>query len=284
MVDVSSQLMILAAGIGVAVFLLMLGAVSGYWAGCRTVAQTYLAAAPDAAWHDERAQLLAELARCSEQSERAFEQTENLAALGRTYVDPLPAELTNAIDRLVKTTSGLAAQLRDVQAPKAGLQEGKPKQPAKRAKPALRIADVGTTSATSLTTEQMSDLIGGRKNLGESTLDLESRRYPYDGWQHVAPWNDGEPAPTLEQFTKVRCHEISVSGISFFCANPPDSESVVISIGKGDKLIFMHAEISEHKAVYMHGDVSFLVGCRYRRRMEELTAVWHAAGQLVETA
>ena len=49
-------------------------------------------------------------------------------------------------------------------------------------------------------------------------------------------------------------------------------------------MIFMHAQVSDDKAVFMHHEVSFLVRCRYVRRMDELTAVWHAAGELVSSA
>ncbi|MCI0627616.1 MAG: hypothetical protein L0387_39200, partial [Acidobacteria bacterium] len=133
-----------------------------------------------------------------------------------------------------------------------------------------------TSPAASLTTEQMSDVMGGRKILGDSTLGLEMRRYPYDCQQHLSPWREGEGIPTLDQLEKVRCHEISVSGISFFWPDEPDFEEVVVSIGTGDKLIFMQAELSQHKAVCMHREVQFLVSCKYLRRLDELTAQWHA--------
>jgi len=293
MAGMSHEFAILAAGIVTAVVLLMFGAAAGYWAGARTVPQAVFAAPPiDAAWRNERSQLLSQLDRCIEGSELAAGQSVALAALGRSAVDALPAELMKAIDRLVDTTGGLAAQLHDVQVStrQSKVQDNPRQLPSASAvtevsaKPArtLKIADVAATAATSLTTEQMSDVMGGRKHLGDSTLGLETKRYPYDCYQQLVPWNDTEPTPTLEQFVKVRCHDISVNGISFFWPHVPDFESVVISIGMGGKLIFMLAQICQHKAVFMHDEVAFLVGCRYLRRMEELTAQWHTADELVD--
>lgn len=287
MAGISHELEILAVGMAMTVVLLMLGASVGYWAGTRTLA---LSLPGDHRWHNEQSQILNQLAGCVKQSEQASEQSEALAALGRASADFLPAELTKAIDCLVDTTAGLANQLRSLHSSTFAKRQDNPKQiqptgylAATEQQP-LKIADVAAASATCFTPEQMSDVMGGRKNLGESTFGLETKRYPYDCFQQMAPWHDAEPTPTLDQFSKVRCHEISVSGISFFWPQAPDFESVIISIGTGDKLIFMQAQVCTHKAVFKHNEVSFLIDCRYLRRMEGLTTQWQAADELIGVA
>jgi hypothetical protein len=259
----------IVAGIVTAVVLLVFGAAVGFWAGTRTVPPMLVAPSPaDVTRSDEQAELLQQLALCFETGELAAVQSVALAALSHSSADVLPAEMTKAISRLVDTTGDLAAQLHNVQtSSRRSPGNTPPSEP-------MRVS-----RSANLTTEQMSSVMGGRKNLGDSTLGLEEKRYTYEAIQYFAEWDDAEPAPTLDQFSKVRCHDISVSGISFFLPEKPDFESAIISIGTGEKLMFMHIEVCQHKAVYMHREVSFLIGCRYLRRMEELTSAWHAANE-----
>jgi len=128
------------------------------------------------------------------------------------------------------------------------------------------------TDGRTLTTEEMSEAVGGRHQLGDSTFGLESKRYPYDCLQRCVPWCEDEPSPAPHLIKTVRCHEISVSGISFFWPDEPEFSKVVISIGSRDKQVFMVAEVREHKAVYKHQQVAYLVSCQFVRRLEELTA------------
>jgi hypothetical protein len=275
------ELVVLGVGMTTALALLAIGAWAGYWAGTRVIAQSVEVGA--ASWIDERTKMLADLNRCVQESDHVSDQCATLAKLGGAW-ESLPAELAIAIDRLTKTTAGLAAQLRQVQEPaigkaqKCGDSRGQPAEGTMlRAPMRLTAVEEEESASVLLTSEQISDAVGQRRKIDDSAHDAESKRYPYDCYQQLATWTSGDPPPIMEQFAKVRCHDISVSGISFFWPRVPDFESVIVSIGTGEKLIFMHAQICDHKAVFMHNDVSFLVECRYVRRMDELTAQWHQA-------
>jgi hypothetical protein len=281
-----SELLMVSAGILVASLLLMSSAAGGYWAGTRTVAPMIIAGpAIGPGWQGEQSELNSELAKCLEVSELAAGQSAALAALGRSSSVAVPVEIMKSIDRLVETTSQLTTRLVEIEASTRPPRSQRPATAGDATKPALiqeaAAKPQSTTAESNLTAEQMSDVMGGRKNLGDSTLGLESKRYPYDCPQHLAPWRNGESAPSLEQFCDVRCREISVFGISFFWPDRPDFERAVVSIGAGENVLFMHVQVCDSKAVYMHGVVSFLVECRYLGRMEELTARLHAEAELV---
>ena len=291
------EIVVLGIGMAAALLMLAIGAWAGYWAGSRVL----LAAGSGNVWLEERAQLRAELSQWAERSNLAYGESQIVEDLSRKEAERLSGELLEAICRLVQRVSELRPSMpqldpagceRKDSAPLTRIGASRPPavfqpqqhppyetcpQPARPSQPNQR-------EQASLTTEQMTDLVGGRKNLGESTLGLESRRYPYECEQQVATWEPGDPPPTIHDFQTVRCHDISVDGISFFWPQQPDFETVIISIGAGDKLIFMHAQLSDDKAVFMHREVAFLVRCRYVRRMDELTAVWHAARELVGSA
>ena len=117
-------------------------------------------------------------------------------------------------------------------------------------------------------------MIGWGEQVGEALADQEARRYPYDCVQQMAPWHDGRPLPKIDQLTPVRCHDISVSGISFLWPDKPKFDTVVISVGTGSEMVFMAAEVRHYRAVYMHEQVSHLVGCRFIRRLDDFARSW----------
>ena len=274
------ELVVLGLGMAAALLMLAIGAWAGYWAGSRIM----LAAGGGNMWLEERAQLRAELSQWAERSNLAYGECQIVEELSRQEAERLSGELVEAICRLVQRVS----ELRQSQSQSTVI-GSEPKDSASLARigaslPPAQPAPPDRREQASLTTEQMTDLVGGRKNLGESTLGLESRRYPYKCEQRVATWQQGDPPPTIHDFQTARCHDIAVDGISFFWPQKPDFETVIISVGSGDKLIFMHAQICDEKAVCMDHEVAHLVRCRFVRRMDELTAVWHAAGELVGSA
>jgi hypothetical protein len=291
------ELVVLGLGMGAALLMLAIGAWAGYWAGSRVL----LAAGGGNVWLDERAQLRAELSQWAERGSLAYGECQIVEDLSQREADRLSGELLEAICRLVQRVSELRSPKSESAVVGSELQDSaslarigashppavfQPRQfqPHETHPRQLQTPQPNRREQASLTTEQMTDLVGGRKNLGESTLGLESRRYPYQCEQRLATWQQGDPPPTIHDFQTVRCHDIAVDGLSFFWPQEPDFESVIISIGSGDKLIFMHAQISDDKAVCMDHEVAYLVRCRYVRRMDELTAVWHAAGELVGSA
>jgi len=253
--------------------LLAFGAVAGYWAG---VAQY--------------APMLAHLEGCIDSGERTAKYGEVVSALAQAD-DRLPEAMSSAIQRMVSSTKELGAQLHQLRSvaklpsqSTAADTVGQPEQPIRLHTPSpstalaldrMKDPELQATADQTLTTEEMSEAVGGRHRLGNSTLGLESRRYPYDCLQRAVPWCEDEPLPTQHRFETVRCHDISVSGISFFWPDEPEFSKVVISIGSSDKQVFMVAEVRQHKAVYKHQQVAYLVGCQFVRRLEDLTAEWN---------
>jgi hypothetical protein len=101
--------------------------------------------------------------------------------------------------------------------------------------------------------------------------DLLKRRYQYDCYQTAYIWHDNEPAGPISPGVTVRCHDIAVQGISFFWPDPPDFERLIISLGSPERPTFMAAEVVQSKAVYKHGEVGFIVGCRFAGRVPEFS-------------
>jgi hypothetical protein len=270
------ELVVLGVGMATALMLLAIGSWAGYWAGTRLVAQSLV----PAAWIDERTKIFVDLDRCIQESDHVSDQCASLARLGENW-ESIPSELAIAIDRLTNTTAGLAAQLRQIQriesssTPPQGQQFSEAPSHSSNGNSAPRISHGADSASVRLTNDQITEALAGRRKIDDFPNDPDAKRYPYDCYQCLAPWNDGAPPPDRDKFVRIRCHEISVNGISFFLPQAPDFDSLVISIGAGKKLLFMHARVCDQKVVFMHNDVSHLVQCRYLHRMDELTAHWH---------
>jgi hypothetical protein len=113
--------------------------------------------------------------------------------------------------------------------------------------------------------------VTGQHCLADSAADLESRRYPYDCLQYLAPWDGEESLPDSDKYTAVRCHDISVTGVSFLWPELPPFSRAIIVVGSSDSPIYMVIEVSQYKSVYMDGDVCYLVGSRFVNRLERST-------------
>lgn len=113
-------------------------------------------------------------------------------------------------------------------------------------------------------------------------------RQPYFCTQELAPYY-GEESPPPEAFVKVHCYDISTGGFSFFAAELPKFQRLVVRLRTGDASMELLAEVSYATAVYLFstGDVipaediehldelppelhspvvSCLVGCRFLRK------------------
>jgi hypothetical protein len=66
----------------------------------------------------------------------------------------------------------------------------------------------------------------------------------------------------------VRCHDVSVEGISFFWPREPDFEKVIITVGQGDDRKRLAAQVMYSKAVFMHEEFKYVIGCRFLKRLE----------------
>ena len=135
---------------------------------------------------------------------------------------------------------------------------------------------------------QITELEHGQVEAGE---DSTRRRFAYDCVQSVLAWHPNDVhLPSISDGITVRCHDISGQGISFFWPSEPDFDHLIISLGNDQDLLFMAAQVMHFKPIDLHGVTTYLVGCRFIRRVNELTLQWqrelsrHAGSELARSA
>jgi hypothetical protein len=130
-------------------------------------------------------------------------------------------------------------------------------------------------SHSSLSAQELGQFTEFGDGQGEAGEESNRRRFAYDCVQSVIPWLPNDTRlPTIDDGVTVRCHDISGQGISFFWPSEPDFEHLIISLGNDQDLLFMAAHVMHFKPIDMHGVTTYLVGCRFIRRMNELTLQW----------
>jgi hypothetical protein len=118
-----------------------------------------------------------------------------------------------------------------------------------------------------LTAEEMQSLGSVADAQPEELADNSKRRYPYHYRQFVRILETADSTGP-SQPVAVWCHDISVSGISFFWPEQPQFERLIISVGQPERPILMQSEVMQSKVVYMHGEVRYLLGCRFTGRVD----------------
>ncbi len=102
----------------------------------------------------------------------------------------------------------------------------------------------------------------------ENTAATERRahlRRPYPYVQVIAPLI-GDELPGFEQYAQVRCRDISASGFSYFTAQPPQHELLVVAFGTYPLQIFLIAKVVHVSRFDVDGADAYVVGCRYTKR------------------
>jgi hypothetical protein len=140
-------------------------------------------------------------------------------------------------------------------------------------------AEIAETSDASSSRSQDRDLtcaeiaaltdLAGRP--ADSDGDMTKRRYVYDCQQTVYAWNDDDAAAAIAPGVGVRCHDIAMQGVSFFWPDAPAFERLIISLGNPQNPLYMAADVVQSKAVYVRGEVLFIVGCRFTGRGPEFS-------------
>lgn len=97
------------------------------------------------------------------------------------------------------------------------------------------------------------------------------RRYVCE--QFMAPWSEEDGYLDNLEFTPVRCHDISSSGISFVVTELPASNTLVISIGPHSAPILMAVRVAHSRSVYMYNQIGYLVGCQFIKRIGNLAPI-----------
>jgi hypothetical protein len=198
------------------------------------------------------------------------------AALSEILADhrqTVPRALACAIERLVVTSSRLAKHVQAVNDLQPAFN-----QPAQVAQPWIPLTPVqqvclppadsriSSTGTGTLTPEEMRSFGAADGGAAAEDDDFSKQRYSYDCLQTVVPKFDG--IASAARAARVRCHEISAQGVSFFWPGVPDFERAIISLGLERDPIFMRAEVAQSKAVFMHNELQVLVETRFTGRYE----------------
>lgn len=246
----------------VSAVLLSLGALAGFFVGQRISFSQPVAVVPQP---PAAGQILAiELDRCVSGGHDLAKQSAALAQAARSLATPLPAAIIAAIERLGETTRHLVLRLDQIQTAQASRPATAPAL-ARLAEP-VSLSLPGATKS-SLTPAEICVFTGQTEALEERGAP-RSQRHPYDCVQRLAEWNEGDPLPLPANMIEVRCHDISVEGISFFLPEKPGFELAVISLGQAANGALMAIEVRHSKVVFMHGAVQHLVGCRFVKRVD----------------
>lgn len=112
---------------------------------------------------------------------------------------------------------------------------------------------------------------------GEQCLRIEpdhsGLRLPFTESQRVAPYDGSGNLPDEAAFRAVRCHDLSAGGIAFFCAEPPETQMLVVQLGKGAEVRYMIARVANIVAVGESAESQFRVGCSFVERLHPAEAV-----------
>lgn len=108
-------------------------------------------------------------------------------------------------------------------------------------------------------------------------------RYPYPTQQWAAPCVHGR-LPSEDNFFRVASHELYDGGISFLSPIAIEAETLVISLGNRDTLVFMLARrLSQQPQIEEHESL-WLVECQFIRRVREDAGRWARALKAVPAA
>jgi hypothetical protein len=192
----------------------------------------------------------------SEQSQRLADKGSGLWNVAR-QTPALPYELLQAIAEIRDDAKALAQALARMEQSKQRTEPepftlNHPLSLAKSESPALTRQELGTLAPAA--SQPKSEL-------------TTTERYQFNCSQRAAPWVPGEPLPIAADFQPVKCRDVSAGGISFFWPDKPDFDHVVIAIGTAETPIYMAAQIVHSKAVFMFGEVGYLIGCKFTKRI-----------------
>ena len=95
-------------------------------------------------------------------------------------------------------------------------------------------------------------------------------RWPYAVTQLVA-FHEEDQQPTKEMFQPVRCHDISLGGISFFLSGPPPLKHCTVILGRPPSLIFVRARITHYEAQGASLR-EWKIGCQFIEKVESTPA------------
>jgi hypothetical protein len=278
MLEHADWFIVFIGAVAITVALLSLGMVCGYRLGMRAGAR--LIAPPENAAPPSIHEAIDD---CREASSNVAEKMRALMEHLSASRQAIPPALHQAIDELVSATKLLRQQLEKVARTVLSSQsaaeatnspfdrDDRPVAGLTGAGPRSCQTVAGPSNSDRLTGDELQSLtmLAGEPHATET--DSAKRRYSYDCMQSVYPWPEDDAQGAIGPGMSVRCHDISGHGISFFWADSPPFERLIISLGACATPVYVAAEVVQSKAVYMHGDVCYLVGCRFTGRVPEFS-------------
>lgn len=85
--------------------------------------------------------------------------------------------------------------------------------------------------------------------------------------QLLAPF-DGVTLPAQEDYSRVRCHDLSPTGFSYYADARPAAKKLVAALGRTPFRFFV-AEVVNQRIVERDGKRKILVGCRFIGRIDD---------------
>jgi hypothetical protein len=91
-------------------------------------------------------------------------------------------------------------------------------------------------------------------------------RWSYQVPQLVA-FHDEDEQPTRDMLQAVRCHDISMGGISFFVSQPPRHAHCTLVLGRAPKLMFVRARIAHYEPTGPELQ-EWKIGCMFLQKLK----------------
>jgi hypothetical protein len=113
-------------------------------------------------------------------------------------------------------------------------------------------------------------LASSHLDLASDSEEMEAERHAY----HVSQWMGrcaGHRLPATDEFEQVMCYDLSSTGVSFYAEDVQIGQNVVIAIGRGDSPMFVLSEVMNRRVVTQKDELTYLIGCRFRRRLNPET-------------
>ena len=108
--------------------------------------------------------------------------------------------------------------------------------------------------------------------------DESAQRHPYRASQWAAEVIN-ERLPEPRQFTRVQCLELSTRELTYVADEWPQSQFIVVSLGRDPEVKFMLAEVVQQGMKFFEDEWRECVRCRFVKRLESDVYAWNSEQQ-----
>jgi len=92
-------------------------------------------------------------------------------------------------------------------------------------------------------------------------------RFAFTASQRVAPCT-ADNLPTLDEFTSVRCFDLSRKGFSYLLPQPPAYETILAELSLPNQRVYVKARVAHITGMTVDGAFVFQVGCEFTDRVQ----------------